>query len=478
MSTLAKTSIVYGTGAILTKAFGFFLIPLYTRYFTVEEYGILALLNIMLQLVTFVFLLGVSSAAMRFYFDPDADEVFRKQLYGNAMLLLLIFPAVLLLLTGPLAYLLVDRFLPSVPFFPYVFIILILGLFVPMKSLTIGLLRVQKRAIAYVAYTFSFFLVQTIVIIIAVAGLGYGLKGQIYAQLLANIIFWTVAVVILWRNARLSFSWSMSKNLLVFGIPLIPFFIFAWVNTASGRFMLEKYASLREVGLFALAVQFGGLIALLGGAFDKAFMPYFYETAQKPNGPEILGQFATKYFALFGLIALFTLVVARPMVLIMADPKFHEAIDYIPLLLFASWLTLMYRLFQWSLMHSKRTGMLSAMTAAYAVLMVGLLFLFLKQWQMGMKGVIYAMIIIETVRIVAGFVISMRYFKIRFKVNDLGLIALALLVSALFINFIPVEKSIILGTFIKFIIFSFVAVVIIKWAKIESIKQLISVKGR
>lgn len=477
MKTLAKTSIVYGTGAILTKAFGFFLIPLYTRYFTVEEYGILALLNIMLQLVTFVFLLGISSAAMRFYFDPDADEVFRKQLYGNSMLLLLIFPTVLLLLTGPLVYFLVDRFLPSVPFFPYVFVILILGLFVPMKNLLMGLLRVQKRARMFVAYTFSFFLVQTITIIIAVAGLGYGLRGQIYAQLVANVAFWIIAVVILRRNARFSFSWSMSKNLLVFGIPLIPFFVFTWVNTASSRFMLERYTSLREVGLFALALQFVSLVTFLGEAFDKALMPYFYETAQKPNGPEILGRFATKYLALFGLIALFTLVAARPMVLIMADPKFYKAIDYIPLLLFANLLSLLYKLFQWSLMHSKRTGMLSALTAAYAVLMVALLYLFLKQWQMGMKGVIYAMIIVAIVRIVAGFVISMKYFKICFKVNDLGLIALVLLVSALLINFIPVEKSIIVGTSIKLIIFSLVAVITIKWAKIESIKQLITIKG-
>jgi len=117
MSTLVKTSAVYGAGAILTKAFSFILIPLYTRYFTVEEYGILALLNIMLQLVSFVFLLGVSTAAMRFYFNPDADELYRRQLYGNA-LLLLIFPMVLFLSMGPLAYLLVDRFLPSIPFFP------------------------------------------------------------------------------------------------------------------------------------------------------------------------------------------------------------------------------------------------------------------------------------------------------------------------------------------------------------------------
>ncbi len=478
MSTLVKTSVIYGAGAIFTKAFGFILIPLYTRYFTVEEYGILALLNVMLDLVSFVFLLGVSTAAMRLYFSPDADELYQRQLYGNALLLLLIFPMVLFFSMGPLAYLLVNRFLPSIPFFPYVFIVLLSGLFIPIRNLTLGLLRVQKRAKVYVIYTFSFFLIQAIVIIIAVAWLDYGLKGQLYAQLLANMIFWMIAVVIAKKNVRLSFSWSMSKNLLFFGVPLIPFFVFTWVNAASGRFMLERYVSLRDVGLFALATQFSGLVLLLGGAFDNALMPYFYETAQKSNGSEILGQFATKYLALFGLIALFTLVIARPMVLIMADPKFHKAIDYIPFLLFASCLALIYRLFHWSLMHSKRTGILSVITGACAVLMVGLLFIFLKQWHMGIRGVIYVMIIVGTTKIIAGYLVSQKYFRIKFNISDLSVTALLILVGALLINFTSIDKSIVLSTFIKLSIFSLVSIVTIKLAKIESIKQLISVKER
>lgn len=478
MSTLIKTSSIYVAGAILTKAFGFILIPLYTRYFTVEEYGILALLNIMLQLVSFVFLLGVSTAAMRFYFNPDANELYRRQLYGNALLLLLIFPTVLFVSLGPLAYFLVDRFLPSIPFFPFVFIVLFLGLFTPVIKLTLGLLRVQKRAKVYVIYNFSFFLIQTIGIIFAVVSLGYGLKGQLYAQVFANMTFWVIAIAILKRNARLSFSWDLSKNLFVFGVPLISFFVFTWVTTASGRFMLERYASLREVGLFALAAQFSGLIILLGEAFDHALMPYFYETAQKSNGTEILGQFATKYLAFFGLIALFILVIARPLVLIMADPKFNEAIYYIPLLLLASCLTLIHKLFHWSLMYSKRTGILSVMTGTNAIFMVGLLFLFLKQWRMGIMGVIYVMIIVGTVKIIAGFVISRRYFQIRFKMGDLCLIALAISISALLIHFTSIGGLIILSTFIKFSIFSLVSIAIIKWANIQSIKQLFLVKYR
>ena len=129
-------------------------------------------------------------------------------------------------------------------------------------------------------------------------------------------------------------------------------------------------------------------------------------------------------------------------------------------------------------MYSKRTGILSVMTGTCAVFIIGLLLLLLKQWRMGIKGVIYVMIIVGTVKIIAGFVISRRYFQIRFKMGDLGLIALAISVSALLIHFISIGRSILLSTLINLSILSLVSFVTIKWAKIESIKQFFLVKER
>ena len=39
-------TIIYGLGSVLQAALGFVLIPLYTRYFTTDMYGVLALVNL------------------------------------------------------------------------------------------------------------------------------------------------------------------------------------------------------------------------------------------------------------------------------------------------------------------------------------------------------------------------------------------------------------------------------------------------
>jgi len=472
-NSLLKDASTYSLGSILRKAFAFFLIPIYTRFLTVDEYGMLALLRLILQLATFIFLLGVSSAAMRYYFNPAKDTSYRKQVYGSAFILLLIIPNVFFLILGPLVYLLTNKVLSSVAFFPYIFIIFLIALLTPIETLMLSLLRVQKRARGFVIYTLSLFLVQTIFIILAVVFLKYGLKGLLFAQLITNIAFWIIALRILGKNSKFSFSWNISKKLLAFGIPLVPYFIFTWINIASGRFFLEKFASLRDVGIFALASQFTNFLVIMGLAFDNAVVPYFYETAQKPKAAKILGGFATKYFALLGLISLFTLAVAQPLILIMADSKFHGASKYIPLLILAGWLGLVLKLFLWNLLQSKKTVIISMLTGFSAFLMVILLTISLKYWGMGIDGVIYAMIAVNLIMIFAGFLFSQYHFKIKYNSSDLSFIFFIMLLSALIINYASFDESLILNFIVRLFILCITSILVIRRAKITNIKELI-----
>jgi O-antigen/teichoic acid export membrane protein len=461
-STLVKDSFVYSLGAFLIKAFGFFLIPVYTRFLTVEEYGILALLNIILQLASFVLLLGVSSAAMRFYFDGQADADYQKRVYGNALVLLLIFPSLLIVLALPVGKSLATRFLPSVSFFPYIFVILLIGLCNPVQKLVLGLMRVRRRAKQYVTYTLSLFLLQTGAVILGVVFMRAGLKGVVYAQLAANTVFWGIALSIVGRYAKFSFSKEMAGKLFLFGLPLIPFFIFLWINEASGRFMLERYASLRDLGIFALALQFSHMLGFLGSALENSMLPYFYETAQDQKASEILGGFATKYFVLFGLVSLLTFTIARPLLLIAADAKFHEAILYIPIMVFAGWLDINFNIFYWSLMHSKRTYLISTLLGLSALLMVTLLFVLLKTMGLGIRGLVYAMVAVALFKNIFGYFLSQRYFKLKYNSSKIALSTLTILTAGFAIHFLPKGPSLLQDMLLRLVFFAVTLLIIQK----------------
>ncbi len=392
--SLIRSSTIYTAGALLNKALGFFLIPLYTRCLPVAEYGALSLLNLGLQLLGFVFLFGVSSAAMRDYYEPGADDKHRREVYGTALLILLAGPALfvgaLLAFGRPLAPLI----FPSIP--PgLVGLVVLIALFTPVIALFNGLLRVQDRALTFVLFNLAFFVLQTSAIVMLVAGFERGLTGQLEARVGMYAVFGLVATVWMFRHTGLRFSRTAARRLLVFGLPLVPFFIFAWVNNSAGRFVLKRVGSLHDVGLFALAAQFAGIVMLFANAAYQAILPHFYRVAGEPGAARSLGALTTRYIAAFAVLTLLVAVAAEPVILLVARSNYHDAVRYVPLLAIAAWLAAVARLGNAYLTYAKQTGRLSAIHGVGMVfgLIVLAAFLFGAGWTTG--GVVATTVVLN-----------------------------------------------------------------------------------
>ena len=74
---LGSHVIIYGFGNAGTRMVGFLLIPVYSRYLTPEDYGVLALVTMFAQVLYTFMNMGQSSALFRTYFrhdDPEARQ--------------------------------------------------------------------------------------------------------------------------------------------------------------------------------------------------------------------------------------------------------------------------------------------------------------------------------------------------------------------------------------------------------------------
>jgi O-antigen/teichoic acid export membrane protein len=418
--SLVKDSVIYGVGNMLTRALGLLLIPIYTRFLDVSEYGALALLNLVLQQTSWICLLGVSTAAMRHYFDPGADEAHRQRVYGTATTLLVAFPAAVLVGLAPVVWYLATRFVPSVPFLPFVLVILLTGLFTPLTKLLQGLLRVRRRAMQFTAFNLAFFAFQTIAIYVALATLGGGLAGQLYAQLLSQALFAIASFALLAAYARPRLDRPMARELLAYGLPLVPFFILLWVYDSAGRFMLEHYGDLGRVGIFALAAQFAGLISLAATALDNVMLPSFLETAHQDGGDRRLGELVCKYIVWLGLLGLVVLVVASPAIRIFGTEPYFEAEHHVAPLVLALWIAVWRTPVTWSLNFSKRSTALSLLNAAGVVTLVALLVVFLGRLGLGIDGVAWSLALAGILNVVLGYAVAQRHFRLRFPVVRFG----------------------------------------------------------
>src|SRR3990172_12128365 len=67
-------STVYAIGNTAQNVLSVILLPLYTSYLTIEDFGILALMNLTISLLTSVILSPINIALGRFYFKPDYED--------------------------------------------------------------------------------------------------------------------------------------------------------------------------------------------------------------------------------------------------------------------------------------------------------------------------------------------------------------------------------------------------------------------
>src|SRR5688572_3204180 len=64
-----KHSSVYAAGQILSRIASLLLLPLYTRYLTPADYGVMSILDITLSIFGFLAAAGITSAVIRYHFD-------------------------------------------------------------------------------------------------------------------------------------------------------------------------------------------------------------------------------------------------------------------------------------------------------------------------------------------------------------------------------------------------------------------------
>lgn len=80
---LAKDSVVYGLGAALNKAITLITFPLLARHFSVQDFGVIDLLNTLVVLVITLLVFGQDSAVARYFYEHD-DTATRQQVVSQS----------------------------------------------------------------------------------------------------------------------------------------------------------------------------------------------------------------------------------------------------------------------------------------------------------------------------------------------------------------------------------------------------------
>lgn len=330
---LSKGVAVYGAGDAAIQVVNLALLAVYVKgdYLLPEDYGALLILVGIEAFAKVLLRFGLDGAFMRFYYDRPAGGPLERL---TSTILWFLLAVDLLLIGAALA--------ASVWFGPRIFedpnhllalrLMLVNVFLIGTTFLPFHLMRMRDQAVTYSAFMFARSAGTTVARVVLVIGLGYGLAGWYFADLLLTLIL----LPLLWRRMRpyiaATFSLDELRTVLRFGLPRVPHGAALQALDAGNRLLLSRYLPEARLGVYQNGVTLGTGLRFFLAAFETAWAPFYYGAAKQPDAKDVFRKMTTYGIAVLVLLAAATTAVARDAILVLLDPEYLDATRVIPLI--------------------------------------------------------------------------------------------------------------------------------------------------
>ena len=469
---LMKNSFIYGSGDMLAKALAFLLLPLYTRFLTPEDYGILSLCYLIITIFSIVCSLGVDGAISKYHYDvKNKDE--EKNLYGSIYIFSILTTLAIVVFAKLWSSQLSQLVFASASFSVYIDICLLIVFFSSLTTIPWLVYKLREQSIKYSIFSISSFLLKTLLIIYFVVFLKEGAQGSLKGQLIGYILIGVVSVYLMSKNIKYTLDFEYIKKSLKFGLPLIPHSLAGWVITSTDRFMLGKLSNLNEVGLYTAGYNISTIMWFTVSSIQVAWVPFFFSTVKLGNAEEIISTTTTYYVSGILFLALFLAIFSKEIAKILVAPNFYQCYQVIPLLVCAALFQGFYYICVLGIFQKEKTFWLPFLTGFAAIMNIGLNFVLIPRY--GMVGASFATTVSYFVWVCLVAYISQKVYPIRWENRKLILISLTAVViyllsqAANLSNFgvSVIYKSLLLSTYIL----ALFSLKIISFTKVKGIVQ-------
>src|SRR5919206_4017756 len=272
---LFRHSAIYGLGSIVARILGVLLLPLYTRYLSPGDYGLIETLVALSAVLAALVAQGMKSAFFRFYFDSTEEE--RRLLVVRTAFWYVLAAATGVLgvgvaLSGPISWLLFGTHGHA-----RLVIAAFIGLWAAMnyEQMT-SLFRVEQRSTAYVVATLANVAITIGATVLLVVAFDQGPLGVLVGNFTGTLVVYAALLLYSRHALGLQFDRTLYRAMNRFGLPLVPSAVALWLTNFSDRFFLVKLTDAHEVGLYSIGVRVASSVVLLLTAFRMAWPAFAY----------------------------------------------------------------------------------------------------------------------------------------------------------------------------------------------------------
>lgn len=418
LRSIIKGSSVYTAGSFFMRATGVLLIPIYTRFLTPHDYGILGVLNVVITLMSALLSLGLYQAQTRYYheFHEDKQRVGEMLFSVNVLMVGVAFAvcAVLTAFGKPLFHVLLKN--DHIILAPFV-VITLWTVFLNVINQLLLSYHIATRQYTYSAtLQFVQFLVTTGSIIFFVVLMREGALGSIKGVLAGHALFF---IIFYWRYATnfvRRFNIGDIKAMLAMGLPVMIHLLAGAAMVSIDRLVLTKYLTLTDVGLYTLGFSFGSAMSIIVMSINRAWMPNYYQLMKQQDVDRALEtrRMFCVWITAIGAACIAGSVWSRELVELFTTERFFGAARVVPLILVGFFFQGVYYFMVGPLFYFKKTILLPVITLTAAFANIGLNFFLIPKF--GIMGAAAATAFSFMIIATMAYFIGRRYYNPQYEV--------------------------------------------------------------
>ena len=294
---LAGQTAIYGLSSVIGRLLNYLLVPLYTRCFAPEEYGIVTELYAYVAFLVVFLTYGLETAFFRFSKKENNTE----KVYTTALISLIVSSFVFLFLTIVSSELIANYMGLGIEskYIQYFAIIVALD---AVSSIAFAKLREEEKAIQFaVIRLFGIFInISLNLYFILYQGL-----ADIEYVFISNLVSSILTIILLFPQmfiSKLNFDIKLWKKMMIYCLPLLIAGLAGITNETIDRVLLKHLLpvedSTYQLGIYGALYKLSIIMILFIQTFRFAAEPFFFDHHTKNDDRKVYAD-VMKYFTVF-----------------------------------------------------------------------------------------------------------------------------------------------------------------------------------
>jgi O-antigen/teichoic acid export membrane protein len=273
---------IYFLAYFFNAGLSFFTISLLTHYLRTEDYGIINLYSSFLTLIMPFVSCGVFYPLSVQYYKKDNIQY--RQFFSEAQVLtlvsLLVFSFFFIIFRTQLS-----QFLHVTPV--WIVILPFTVWWVMNNEIIMMMCRMKNRPWGFAFFAVSRNLVEIVLTIVFVIGLGLAWEGRLLSAVVAPVLLGLSSLLVLyrWKLYTNTISWKQVWGIAWVSLPFIFERLSIFVLGNSDKYFIDKFdiKGTEQVGLYSVGAQIASIIFLVILSLNSAYHPYLFQNIARGN---------------------------------------------------------------------------------------------------------------------------------------------------------------------------------------------------